>query len=182
VTAPLRPTIGGLASSGTLVVLALTGCHRPAAAQSPRGTSDPTARESHVYRTARAQDLKFYIHSWKPGDDGFPEAIFEIRSQVDEDLVVPYTYESITLHCGQYVASGPVNAGHRREIVDAYGSLLFYSLGKSVWTATGPDGRPELMVPTHLPKGTYSFWATFKLAGVAGENLVETEKQDFESE
>ncbi len=163
-----------LLTSGLLVV----GCTPSHHASAPIAATSQPAPPRQSVRIATAADLKLYIHTWRAGPDGFPQLVLDLRSRVNDDLLVAYAQGSVVVHCGPYVQRGPLLTGlRRREVLDPYGSLNFFS-PRGGWIEIAEDGTPQLVIPVKLPTGKYPLWATFEVAGEKPA-LIETERQTY---
>jgi hypothetical protein len=133
--------------------LAIAGCH----------SSTPSS-DSSLLRMATKADLDFTIRDITPSPSKFPSVVTDLRSKIDDDVIVTYAAGSVTIHCGPYIQTGPAGTfGRRREILDAHGFIDF--LPKTGGWANAPNNAADLMLPTELPPGTYDVWATFVVVG-----------------
>lgn len=159
-----------------LLALGLIGCHAPT-----DGAPASRPADLEAFRTARPADLRVEVELWEEGPHGFPAATVTVHNATFDDVILPYTPTSVTIHCGPYVQSGPGGRfGRRREILEPLGWITF-SPPSSVWTKLLPDGSSELVVPTRLPSGKYELWASFRLNGPKGPE-INSERQTCQIE
>jgi hypothetical protein len=141
-------------------------------------SSPPPPQPIETFRPATRADLSLGILSLTRDPSGFPLPIVNLRSLTEDETIVTYGPNSLTIHCGPYVASGPpATYDIRRELLGAYGYMDFPPPAAG-WAQQSPDGRLQLLHPTRLPPGSYDLWATLYLPGIG---TIQTPRQIYSS-
>jgi len=159
-----------------LALAAAVGCSA-VNAPSPQPSAVPAAAEAHptsapadriCVRIVTTADLEPVLIMRPNPNDHFPICTLKLYNRASEPVVIGYTPNCVTVHCGPFEQQGPgVTFVHRREIVDPQ-SALELEIPPGSWTMT--DG--EIMVPTTLPAGPYESWAAFKLEGASSAQIA----------
>jgi hypothetical protein len=138
-------------SAAVVCIAMLCGCRA--------GYPQPTSIET--FRPATRADLNLGILSVSRDSWGFPLPIINLRSLTEDETTISYGPNSLTIHVGRFVASGPpATYDIRREILSSYGYMDFPPPSEG-WAQIGADGKLQLLRPARLPPGNYDLWATF---------------------
>lgn len=122
-------------------------------------------------RVATAADIEPILFTRPGSSDHFPICTLKLYNKASEPVIVGYTPNCVTIHCGSYEQQGPgVTFVHRREILEPQNALEL-EIPAGNWTMNDA-GERQLMLPTTLPAGTYQTWATFKVEGDAPAEIV----------
>ena len=115
-------------------------------------------------RLATPADLRPILVTRGDPADHFPICTLKLYNMASEPVIVGYTPNCVTVHCGSYEQQGPaVSFVHRREILDPQQSLDL-EIPPASWTLF-EAGERQLMIPGTLPTGSYETWADFKFEG-----------------
>jgi hypothetical protein len=127
-------------------------------------TTTPAASNRVCVRVATPPDLEAILFTRPGSSDHFPVCTLKLYNKASEPVIVGYTPNCVTIHCGSYEQQGPgVTFVHRREILEPQNALEL-EIPAGNWTMNDA-GERQLMLPTTLPAGTYQTWAVFKVEG-----------------
>jgi hypothetical protein len=152
-----------------IIILALCGC-------GDRSVRNQNSEEILAIRPSAAADMELDILEARAGPDGFPIVIVHLRNLTQDQILVSYAPNTVTIRCGDFVQRGPGETyGIRREILDGNSDLDF-APPTTGWSKTSKTGQVELMLPSQLPPGDYDLWAEFNSLDKNGWKLKTTHR------
>lgn len=165
-------------------VACLCGCRADGGARSPAtapsGLRRPGAPGLHLVREARPADLRYEIAGIGIGPNGFPDVRTRLTNASGEEVLVAYEPRRVLVHVDSYVRPGRDRTFPGRRQLLAPGESMPVDPPAGDWIQVAPDRQIELMVPTRLPPGRYSAWATF-IVGDPHTDVLDTEHVAFEA-
>lgn len=131
-----------------------------------------------TFRLAEAKDLRATLITRSGTADHFPVCTVQVYNVADDDVVVGYEPGCVVVHCGEFEQQGPaVTFVGRREILRSQQPIEF-ELPSGSWAQVSSSGPRNLLIPSQLPSGKYTIWATFRITGTDGP-LVETPRDTY---
>ena len=123
-------------------------------------------------RLATSGDLRPILVTRVDPTDHFPICTLKLYNTAAEPVIVGYTPNCVTVHCGSFELQGPgVTFVHRQEILQPQG-VLELEIPPGGWMGAVTNGERQLMIPATLPAGSYETWATFKVEGLTPSEIT----------